>query len=108
MIRNECGVPSYASTESLRNPCDGKRVTDPGQTGNDPMETMEWMPKRWASIRFISVRPLLSVAGAVASPGGTGLLPNSRKVGQTLAIIRLIDLAPHTEFPEQGHHLPHG
>jgi hypothetical protein len=22
-------VPSYASTESLRNPCDGKRVTDP-------------------------------------------------------------------------------
>ena len=28
-IRNECGVPSYASTESLRNPCDGKRVTDP-------------------------------------------------------------------------------
>jgi hypothetical protein len=27
-IRNECGAPSYASTESLRKPCDGKRVTD--------------------------------------------------------------------------------
>jgi hypothetical protein len=43
-IRNECGVPSYASTESLRNPCDGKRVTDQGAASRSfaNMGVMGW------------------------------------------------------------------